>query len=104
MIETWGFYFLPPQKLAPVAELTPEDIQGAYDRYVDLWVNCERWGFDGLAWPEHHFSPILSPSPHLLVATRGEPPPRHDPRAGDARRQAVCRGVWHAQLPHARSL
>ncbi|HEX6478938.1 MAG TPA: LLM class flavin-dependent oxidoreductase [Ktedonobacteraceae bacterium] len=69
MIETWGFYFLPPQKLAPVAELTPEDIQGAYDRYVDLWVNCERWGFDGLAWPEHHFSLIMSPSPHLFVAT-----------------------------------
>ena len=70
MIETWGFFFLPPDRgLVPVTELTPEDVQRSYDRYVDLWVNCERWGFDGLAWPEHHFGQILSPSPHLLVAT-----------------------------------
>ncbi len=69
MIETWGFYFLPPQRYVPLTELTPDDIQGAYDRYVDLWVNCERWGFDGLAWPEHHFGMIMSPSPHLFVAT-----------------------------------
>lgn len=69
MIETWGFYLFPPERPIPVTELTPEDIQGSYDRYVDLWVKCERWGFDGLAWPEHHFGTILSPSPHLLVAT-----------------------------------
>ncbi len=69
MIETWGFYFLPPQRFVQLTELTPEDIQGAYDRYVDLWVDCERLGFEGLAWPEHHFSMILSPSPHLFVAT-----------------------------------
>ena len=69
MIETWGFYFTGAQRFVQPTELTPEDIQGAYDRYVDLWVNCERWGFDGLSWPEHHFGQILSPSPHLFVAT-----------------------------------
>ncbi len=51
MIETWGFYFTGAQRFVPMTELTPEDSQGAYDRYIDLWVNCERWGFDGLAWP-----------------------------------------------------
>lgn len=69
MIETWGFYFFPPERFVPVTELTPEDIQLSYDRYLDLWVKCEEWGFDGLSWPEHHFGQILSPSPHLLVAT-----------------------------------
>jgi alkanesulfonate monooxygenase SsuD/methylene tetrahydromethanopterin reductase-like flavin-dependent oxidoreductase (luciferase family) len=68
MIETWGFYFISPQKYAQVTQLAPEDIQRAYDHYLDLWVNCERWGFDGLAWPEHHFSIVMSPSPHLFVA------------------------------------
>lgn len=70
MIETWGFYLFPAERLVPVTELTSEDIQPAYDYFIDLWVNCERWGFDGLAWAEHHFKPFnLSPSPHLIVAT-----------------------------------
>ncbi|MGH7868960.1 MAG: LLM class flavin-dependent oxidoreductase, partial [Candidatus Dormibacteraceae bacterium] len=70
MIETWGFFLAHPDRgTVPVTELTPDDIQPAYDRYIDLWVNCERWGFDGLAWPEHHFGQILTPSPHLMVAT-----------------------------------
>ena len=69
MIETWGFYFTAAKRFVQPTELTPDDIQGSYDRYVDLWVKCERWGFDGLAWPEHHFGQILSPSPHLFVAT-----------------------------------
>ncbi len=68
MIETWGFYLPLPQRYAPITELTPDDIQVSYDRYLDLWVNCERWGFDGLAWGEHHFGPVLLPSPHLFVA------------------------------------
>lgn len=71
MIETWGFYLFctgPGQMLEPEA-VTPEDYQRAYDQYLDLWQRCEGWGFDGLAFAEHHFNPInLSPSPHLLVA------------------------------------
>jgi alkanesulfonate monooxygenase SsuD/methylene tetrahydromethanopterin reductase-like flavin-dependent oxidoreductase (luciferase family) len=68
MIETWGFYFFgsPPED---GAEQAPEDYQRIFDQYLDLWVRCEGWGFDGVTWAEHHFNPgTLSPSPNLLVA------------------------------------
>jgi alkanesulfonate monooxygenase SsuD/methylene tetrahydromethanopterin reductase-like flavin-dependent oxidoreductase (luciferase family) len=68
MIETWGFYFFgqPPED---GVELVEADYQRIFDQYVDLWVRCESWGFDGVTWAEHHFNPgTLSPSPNLLVA------------------------------------
>jgi len=69
MIEVWGFYLFSPGVPLSRGEAKPDDYQEAYDRYIDLWVSCERWGFDGLAWAEHHFNPMnLSPSPNLVVA------------------------------------
>ena len=69
MIETWGFYIFGVHAAADEAT-TPEDYQRVYDQYLDLWVKCEEWGFDGLTWAEHHFNPtVLSPSPHLMIAT-----------------------------------
>lgn len=70
MVEMWGFYLFAPGGDAKTAEnLTAEQCQRAYDVYLDLWTRCEGWGFDGLAWAEHHFNPInLSPSPHLVVS------------------------------------
>jgi alkanesulfonate monooxygenase SsuD/methylene tetrahydromethanopterin reductase-like flavin-dependent oxidoreductase (luciferase family) len=70
MIETWVFSFLSPDS-SPADELpTPEQVQAAYDRYLDLWTKCDQLGFDGVAFAEHHFNPVMSltPSPHLMVA------------------------------------
>jgi alkanesulfonate monooxygenase SsuD/methylene tetrahydromethanopterin reductase-like flavin-dependent oxidoreductase (luciferase family) len=69
MIETWGFSFLSAESLSTEQPPTTEQFQAAYDRYLDLWTRCDRLGFDGLAFAEHHFSPLcLSPSPHLVIA------------------------------------
>ena len=69
MIETWGFYLFNSESLSLEDLPSPEQLQAAYDRYVDLWTACDRLGFDGLAFAEHHFNPMnLSPSTHLLVA------------------------------------
>src|SRR3974390_1925656 len=70
MIETWAFYLFPAQNPWDGASIPPQSYQTQYDAYLDLWCKCEQWGFDGLAFAEHHFHPIsLSPSPHLLVAS-----------------------------------
>ena len=70
MIETWGFYLFPALNPWEGTAVPPESIQASYDAATDLWCKCEKWGFDGLAFAEHHFNPIsLSPSPHLLVAS-----------------------------------
>ena len=68
MIETWGFYIFGLHGI-PAEEATAADYQRVYDQYLDLWVKCEEWGFDGLTWAEHHFDPTtISPSPNLLIA------------------------------------
>ncbi|WP_216896645.1 LLM class flavin-dependent oxidoreductase [Nocardia alni] len=69
MIETWGFYIFSTDDAALRELPTPEQTQAAYDQYLELWTKCEQFGFDGIAFAEHHFNPInLSPSTHLLVA------------------------------------
>jgi alkanesulfonate monooxygenase SsuD/methylene tetrahydromethanopterin reductase-like flavin-dependent oxidoreductase (luciferase family) len=69
MIETWGFSIFGSESLVTEEPATPEQIQGTYDRFLDLWTQCDQLGFDGLAFAEHHFSSLsLSPSPHLVVA------------------------------------
>jgi alkanesulfonate monooxygenase SsuD/methylene tetrahydromethanopterin reductase-like flavin-dependent oxidoreductase (luciferase family) len=70
LIETWGFYFFTNGHVnSPDDPPSPEAVQETYDRYMKLWVDCEDYGFDGLSFAEHHFSPIsFSPSAHLLVA------------------------------------
>lgn len=71
MIETWGFFsFAPQHQVFRPEDMTPGQYQSTYDQYLQLWENCERWGFDGLAWAEHHFHLIgMAPSPHLIVAS-----------------------------------
>lgn len=69
MIETWGFYIFSAQNPWDGTNIPPDAFQAAFDRYMDLWTRCEGWGFEGLAFAEHHFAPVnLAPSPHLLVA------------------------------------
>lgn len=69
MIETWGFYLFSAHNPWESTSIPRDSIQASYDEFVDLWVKCEDWGFDGLAWAEHHFNTVsLAPSPHLLVA------------------------------------
>lgn len=70
MIETWGFYvFTAGRPDAEQSSPGPQVLQQTFDRYMQLWVDCEDYGFDGLAFAEHHFNPInLSPSTHLVIA------------------------------------
>jgi alkanesulfonate monooxygenase SsuD/methylene tetrahydromethanopterin reductase-like flavin-dependent oxidoreductase (luciferase family) len=70
MIETWGFFSLPaPVEANDPEGITPELYKTYYDRAIDVLVKCEEWGFDGLAWAEHHFGMLgLAPSPHLMIA------------------------------------
>ena len=70
MIESWGFYLFPGKSTREDLSLNAAEAQETYDRFMELWVGCEELGFDGLAFAEHHFSPVnLSPSPHLLIAS-----------------------------------
>lgn len=71
MIESWGFYLFAPGKAGHSdTSLSAAEAQETYDSYMQLWVSCEEFGFDGLAFAEHHFRPEnLSPSTHLLVAS-----------------------------------
>ncbi|MBB4689743.1 LLM class flavin-dependent oxidoreductase [Amycolatopsis jiangsuensis] len=69
MIETWNFSLFNAGTVPGEQDPTPEQLQAAYSRYLRLWVDCERFGFDGVAFAEHHFTPTgLAPSTHLLVA------------------------------------
>jgi alkanesulfonate monooxygenase SsuD/methylene tetrahydromethanopterin reductase-like flavin-dependent oxidoreductase (luciferase family) len=69
VIKTWGFHLFPCDGYPKPGEATAEDYQASYDRYLELWTNLEKWGFDGVFFAEHHFNLInLSPSPHLLIA------------------------------------
>src|SRR3974390_1537276 len=70
MIETWGFYLFPAHNPWERTAISPESFQASFNAYLKLWCKCEEWGFDGLAFAEHHFNPIsLAPSPHLLIAS-----------------------------------
>ncbi|GAA3559929.1 hypothetical protein GCM10022222_49540 [Amycolatopsis ultiminotia] len=69
MIETWVFSFFNSGTTPGGEAPTPEQLQTAFTRYQQLWVDCERFGFDGVAFAEHHFNPAApGPSTHLLVA------------------------------------
>jgi alkanesulfonate monooxygenase SsuD/methylene tetrahydromethanopterin reductase-like flavin-dependent oxidoreductase (luciferase family) len=39
-----------------------------FARYLDLWVNDEALGFEGIFFGEHHFGGSFSASPNLLIA------------------------------------
>lgn len=64
MLTTWLFEFFHELRGDP----TPEEISAHFDAYLDLWVEAERRGFDGIFFSEHHFGAGYSPSPNLLVS------------------------------------
>jgi alkanesulfonate monooxygenase SsuD/methylene tetrahydromethanopterin reductase-like flavin-dependent oxidoreductase (luciferase family) len=75
MIKTWAFSLFQHNDVfgrdfAPLdPRQTEREHRATYDRYMELFVNCEAWGFEGVFFAEHHFSEAtLSPSPHIAMA------------------------------------
>jgi alkanesulfonate monooxygenase SsuD/methylene tetrahydromethanopterin reductase-like flavin-dependent oxidoreductase (luciferase family) len=67
MIKPWIFEFLPElgdHNLEP----DPRDVATLFARYLDLWVQDEELGFEGIFFSEHHFGRSYSASPNLLIA------------------------------------
>jgi alkanesulfonate monooxygenase SsuD/methylene tetrahydromethanopterin reductase-like flavin-dependent oxidoreductase (luciferase family) len=70
VIETWVFSFLSADSISLEELPSPAQLQEVYDRYLKLWTSCDQFGFDGIAFAEHHFNLLcMMPSPHLIVAT-----------------------------------
>lgn len=67
MIKPWLFEFL-PELGGPGVEPDPRDVAALIARYLDLWVQDEALGFEGIFFSEHHFGRSYSPSPNLLIA------------------------------------
>lgn len=67
MIRPWVFEFL-PELGGPNVEPDPRDVSALIARYLDLWVQDEALGFEGIFFSEHHFGLSYSPSPNLLIA------------------------------------
>lgn len=67
MIKPWVFEFL-PELGGPSVEPDPRDVSALIARYLDLWVQDEALGFEGIFFSEHHFGRSYSPSPNLLIA------------------------------------
>lgn len=67
MIKPWLFEFL-PELGSPSVEPDPRDVSALIARYLDLWVQDEALGFEGIFFSEHHFGRSYSPSPNLLIA------------------------------------
>jgi len=68
MIKSWGFEFFPVSpELENNQEGDPRKLIDYFNFYLDLWVNAEAWGYDGVLLSEHHFGGGYSPSPNLLL-------------------------------------
>lgn len=70
MVDVWGFYLFTTENYAmDPHEVTPAMCQDAFDRWTNLIVKAEGWGFDGVSFAEHHFmTTAVAPSPHLVIA------------------------------------
>lgn len=70
MIAGWGFYIMTPQDyVATAAELTAELYEETFEKWMELFVEAERWGYDGITFAEHHFMPTsMTASPHIVAA------------------------------------
>jgi alkanesulfonate monooxygenase SsuD/methylene tetrahydromethanopterin reductase-like flavin-dependent oxidoreductase (luciferase family) len=70
MVDIWGFYLFTTQDYsAGTDELTRDQCQDAFDNWTNLLAKTEGWGFDGVAFAEHHFmTTCLAPSPHLVIS------------------------------------
>ena len=70
MAKSWVFeIFSYPYDPDP-EKFDPQLCKDLYDWKLESWVASEGFGFDGVLFSEHHFTPYsISPSPNLLVAT-----------------------------------
>lgn len=70
MVKSWVFEIFSYPFNAPAEEFDPAVCKDLYDWKLDSWIAAEEYGFDGVFFSEHHFTPYsISPSPNLLVAT-----------------------------------
>ena len=67
MIKPWLFEFFHAVH-DPAGRDDPAVVQAQFRRYLDLWVDDEALGFEGIFFSEHHFGPGYSPSPNLVIA------------------------------------
>jgi alkanesulfonate monooxygenase SsuD/methylene tetrahydromethanopterin reductase-like flavin-dependent oxidoreductase (luciferase family) len=67
MIKPWLFEFFPAVH-DPAVRDDAATVHGQFRRYLDLWVEDEALGIEGIFFSEHHFGPGYSPSPNLLIA------------------------------------
>lgn len=68
MIKPWVFEFMhAPDDGGDV--VSPERVQQVFAANLAIWEDCERVGFEGVFFSEHHFlGQSYSPSPNLLIA------------------------------------
>jgi alkanesulfonate monooxygenase SsuD/methylene tetrahydromethanopterin reductase-like flavin-dependent oxidoreductase (luciferase family) len=67
MIRPWIFEFFP--ELGDQAhEPESQHVNRYFERYLDLWTQAEKRGFEGIFFSEHHFGGSFSASPNLLIA------------------------------------
>lgn len=66
MIKPWLFEFFHELR-DPAERADPANITAHFRFHEDLWVDCERLGFEGIFFSEHHFGGAYSPSPNLLM-------------------------------------
>ncbi|OBJ10570.1 LLM class flavin-dependent oxidoreductase [Mycobacterium sp. 1465703.0] len=67
MIKPWLFEFFHSIH-DPARREDPAAIHQQYKNYLDLWVDDEALGWEGIFFSEHHFGPGYSPSPNLVIA------------------------------------
>lgn len=67
MVKPWLFEFFHAVH-DPAVRDDPAAVNAHIRRYLDLWVDDEALGFEGVFFSEHHFGPGYSPSPNLLIA------------------------------------
>ncbi|MEU9734746.1 LLM class flavin-dependent oxidoreductase [Streptomyces sp. NPDC048002] len=59
----------PEKYVESQAELTPDAMEEAFERWLEILTKAEEWGFDGVTFAEHHFmNNSMVPSPHLAIA------------------------------------
>src|SRR5215203_1948402 len=67
MITPWLFEFFHSLH-DPERHADPQAVQDHYRAYLDLWVDDEARGFEGIFFSEHHFGPGYSPAPNLVIS------------------------------------
>lgn len=70
MIKPWLFEFFASYEGIDSKQFDAQRCQADYQWHLQRWLECERAGFEGIFFSEHHFvRGRYSPSPNLLIAT-----------------------------------